>query len=132
MPNKSNNVAIFTIGIILSFATFAIVMILAHSFFFERKNFFNRIALYKYLKESNSLPQPRIIGGFSIWVVDGHEITLAPSGKWYVRGCSELEICSFVGGVIDRYIYNEIKSTLVKSVLESTHRNAELHEPAPC
>ena len=110
MPNKSRNILTIMIGAFLSVVTLCLFFPVWYVAMFERKTYFNRLALYKYLK-NNGLPQPGKIGPYSVWKIGNTEITYA-DGVWHALTDDEVSICSFTGGVFDNYRYNYIKKML--------------------
>ena len=114
MPDVPESKAWMVLGFAISIATFMLAFIFFYGYFFDRKNYFNRKALYDYLKK-HPLPEPKKIIHFTSWTLPGG-IEITDSGQcWYAYRDSKGRdnvICSFAGDIIDRYRNRKIYSLL--------------------
>lgn len=114
MPDVPKSKAWMVFGFAISIATFMLAFIFFYGRFFDRKNYFNRKALYDYLQK-HSLPKPKKICRFTSWMLPGG-IEVTDSGQcWYAydsKNEKNSAICSFAGDVIDRHRYRKIYSLL--------------------
>ena len=112
MPDLTTSRVHELMGLILSVFTLGLFFVLWYGALYERKGYWNRKTLYDYLK-NNELPVPIFSGEFTHWIID--DIKITTDGKtWYVlgRNSSEVKICSFIGGLSDRYRYKRIAKML--------------------
>jgi len=113
-PNKKQNPLILACGILLGVVIFPVFFLFLYGIFFDRKNHYNRIALYQWLQD-NPLPEPEKVGHFVTWYIGPVEITY-DSEKWYVFEGSNCLVCSFhKGNIFDKRRYQKIEKMLIKS-----------------
>ena len=97
-------------GVVLSVLTCFIFFVLWYGALFNRRDYWNRKALYDYLLK-HPLPKPTSIGRFKTWRIGNADITLC-DGEWYAYEGVEIKICSFRSGPFDKKRYKYIKELL--------------------
>ena len=107
MPDVANKKIYNIIGMVLGVLSLMLVLALFYGVFFSRTTYYNRKALLKWLNR-NSLPVPKHIKEFTIWQLSSTLELIMVDGRWYLYDGNELKICSFTGGIIDKYRYDTI------------------------
>lgn len=98
---------------VLSIILFPLTFLFFYCFVYERELIYNRIAIYKFLKE-NGVPEPKEkILDYTIF--DLGEIEITDSGKtWYAFRKNSFDCinCSFSGDLVSLFYYKEIHKML--------------------
>lgn len=113
-PDVEDSIFYIVLGLILSVLSCGTVFLLFYSYFFCRRNYFNRKALFKYLQH-NPLPEHETIAAYLTYNFDNNIVlthSISSDNTWYVFQGSSIKISSYHFGLGDSYRYKKILKLL--------------------
>lgn len=118
MPNKKTTKPHKAVGTILITLSFLTLLHHLYPVFFERKNYYNRKALLKWLL-TNKLPQPTNVDGSHVWIFQNYML-IKTQDKHFLTHDSEICICGAILSPTDRKRYNQIDQILTGAINGNT------------
>lgn len=109
LPNKKDTTIMKIVGIVTMVLTCGAGLFLWYGPFCDRENYYNRKALYKYIKK-NGIPTTSRDSIFSFGDIE----IIVSADRWFGHNVAEHEnvICSFCADVFDRRRYKAIDAIL--------------------
>ena len=115
LPNKETKLYHFIVGVILNVIFPFVQFTICYGALFDRENYYNRKALYKWLKD-NKLPEYQQAGKYYTWYINDYLFVINNKDTWYLFKDEEPMIVSFRGGIIDTWRYLWIKRKLIEAI----------------
>jgi hypothetical protein len=114
-PNKKNKPFLRFCGHVIMIMTLGALFSVYYGTFFERRLFYNRKYLLKYLEQNPKALSEPYGSGIKHWKIDDYEITLNNDNEWYIfmyrtHSCF---MCSFITDKRDQKTYDKIKQMLM-------------------